>query len=744
MVQSELTMLIQGAQAGDRQAQEELLTGIQNRVYYHCKKMLKSDSDAQDATQDVLITVLTSLDKLREPAAFYGWVNGITANRCKHLLTQGRREWQIPETEDGDSMLDNLEDLDQQAVPDAVLDNKETQKLMMELIDALPPEQRMSVLFYYYDEMSVKEIAQAMETTEGTVKSRLNYARKSIKAGVEDLERRGTKLYSIAPLPLLLVLFLRKDAVQSGMTAAQSAQITSTVLSAAQTGKAGAVGAGAAAKAGAAGGTAVKTGTAVGVKVVAAVLSAAVAVGAAVGGILYLVNREEKPEDEEDPPAQVEQLPEEDPEPKDEGPSPELLALLDSVVYYGDKEQCKLTPEQAAAFAAVLRQEMANLQAKTENNEEDLVADFCVALFDTGSGIPAMFCGGGMNYTSGWASPDLDGDIGMYGDAYQSGIWEIRDGQATLFAEEGQEPAYFRRGPVSLREGSLLLGGWSEDHTEYNGKVYPLTESGIARMPLTFAAYAYNFEEPDNNSYTVDGAEVTQEDFDAWMVRWGDQPNLCGYYTGGASCSLTGVGNAQTAADALEQYAVNAQDSEKDDLILDVFAPDAQAPEADVSGAQSPENSGPISGIFGAQVQDYGPSYVQKVQELLAADPNLTFDLVYIDGDNIPELLVNHIDTDMDWNYISLYTFSGDNLYILKEDLLVDIRDYLGYYPRENLVESSCADLNMNQWESSVGYYQISGVHQLEQIPAPEKTLSEIQYLRGILTGTEILAQLEQ
>lgn len=104
--------------------------------------------------------------------------------------------------ERGRGQYANLEDLDQQAVPDAVLDNKETQRLMMELIDALPPEQRMSVLFYYYDEMSVKEIAQAMETTEGTVKSRLNYARKSIKAVVEDLEKRGTKLYSIAPLPL--------------------------------------------------------------------------------------------------------------------------------------------------------------------------------------------------------------------------------------------------------------------------------------------------------------------------------------------------------------------------------------------------------------------------------------------------------------------------------------------------------------------------------------------------------------
>ena len=135
MKQTELTAAIQSARAGDPQAQETLVLEVQDRVYYHCRKIMKNESDAQDAAQDVLIAVLTNLDKLKEPAAFYGWVNGITANRCKHLLTRGNREWQIPEDEDGGSMLDDLEDLDQQAVPEAVLDNKETKRLMLEIID---------------------------------------------------------------------------------------------------------------------------------------------------------------------------------------------------------------------------------------------------------------------------------------------------------------------------------------------------------------------------------------------------------------------------------------------------------------------------------------------------------------------------------------------------------------------------------------------------------------------------------
>src|SRR5699024_11034545 len=195
MDQEKLKDLIQKSIQGDREAQETLVLAVQNKVYYHCKKMLKKEEAAQDAAQDVLIVMLTSLNRLKEPAAFWGWVNGITANRCRHLLSSPHKEWQIPEDEEGNSMLDSMENLDEQLVPEKALDNEETRRMILGLVDDLPPEQRMSVLFYYYDEMSVKDIAAAMETSEGTVKSRLNYARRAIKNGVEDYERKGIKLY---------------------------------------------------------------------------------------------------------------------------------------------------------------------------------------------------------------------------------------------------------------------------------------------------------------------------------------------------------------------------------------------------------------------------------------------------------------------------------------------------------------------------------------------------------------------
>ena len=117
------------------------------------------------------------------------------------------------EDEKGHSILDNLEELDAQRIPDKAIDNAETARMIEQIVDELPDAQRAATLMFYYGEMSVKEIATAMGVSENTVKSRLNYARKAIKEKVLDHEKQGIKLYGLSPLPFLLY-FLRLAADQ--------------------------------------------------------------------------------------------------------------------------------------------------------------------------------------------------------------------------------------------------------------------------------------------------------------------------------------------------------------------------------------------------------------------------------------------------------------------------------------------------------------------------------------------------
>ena len=184
MEQEKLLELIRRSRERDLDAQEDLMRAAQNRVYYHCKKMLKHEETAWDASQDVLLAIITGLDQLQEPAAFWGWVDGITADRCKHLLSTSHKERQLPEDEEGSALLESVEDLEETLTPDKGLDNEETRRMILGLVDDLPPEQRMTVRFYYYDEMTVKQIAEAMDTNEDTVKSRLNDAQRSIAESI--------------------------------------------------------------------------------------------------------------------------------------------------------------------------------------------------------------------------------------------------------------------------------------------------------------------------------------------------------------------------------------------------------------------------------------------------------------------------------------------------------------------------------------------------------------------------------
>ena len=278
-----MTPVIRRCLSGEQQAQEELVLAAQNRVYYHCKKMLKHEEDALDATQEILISMLTRLDRLQDPEAFWGWLSAMTANHCRNVLTRGHREAQIPEDDEGNSLLDAFENLDEQSVPDKALDNDETRRMIVDLVDQLPPPQRQCVLMFYYEEMSVRDIAAALETSEGTIKSRLNYARKAIKAGVDAYAAQGIKLYSAVPF---LVYFLQKDALSGGLSASAAEALAHTVLAgAAGTAAVGTAAAGTAAgAAGSSGGAAAGTAAAAAETTAGGAAASAGSAAAASGG----------------------------------------------------------------------------------------------------------------------------------------------------------------------------------------------------------------------------------------------------------------------------------------------------------------------------------------------------------------------------------------------------------------------------------------------------------------------------
>ncbi|MGN0968860.1 MAG: RNA polymerase sigma factor [Oscillospiraceae bacterium] len=308
MEKEQIAALVQRAQAGDQQAMESLLQLAHTSVSYQCRKIMAHPQDAEDMTQEVLIKIYNSIGALKEPEKFLSWANSIAARQCINERRRNPKDLQFAEDEEGHSVLDQMEELDKQKIPDAAIDNAETTHMIAELVDALPDAQRVCTYLFYYDQLSVKEIAELVGVSENTIKSRLNYARKAIKDGVQDYEKKGVKLYGLSPLPFLLY-FLR-GAAESGADPQTAALMAKAAAATGGAAGIAAGGAGAAGTAGAAAGTGTAAGSAaagaaggLAVKITAGVLAGVLAVG---GVGLALSGQKEEPEPEPATPSAAE------------------------------------------------------------------------------------------------------------------------------------------------------------------------------------------------------------------------------------------------------------------------------------------------------------------------------------------------------------------------------------------------------------------------------------------------------
>ena len=155
---------------------------------------------------------------------------------------------------------------------------------MKEIIDTLTDEQRICVTMFYMEQMSVKEMASVLEVSENTVKSRLNYGRQKIKDKVLDLEKKGTKLYGLAPIPFFLLL-LKEDvkAAQATQIPSMSAAVSSATKAVTTAAGTGSTVAGTTAATVAAG-----AGKGIATKVIAGIVAGTLVVGGGAAAIVHM------------------------------------------------------------------------------------------------------------------------------------------------------------------------------------------------------------------------------------------------------------------------------------------------------------------------------------------------------------------------------------------------------------------------------------------------------------------------
>ena len=195
--------LVLSTKNGNKKAFDKLYKLTSNDVWFTCVSLLKDEENAKDIMQETYITAFLKLDTLKDEEKFCGWLTAIATNKSKNKL-KGKVEYQID-----DEILIAETETDELMLPEEYITKTEKRKVLLQIMeDTLSFNQYQTVLMFYFDEMSISEIAQGFEISEGTVKSRLNSSRAKMKTAIEDYEKKsGDKLHGVVVVPFFTTIF---------------------------------------------------------------------------------------------------------------------------------------------------------------------------------------------------------------------------------------------------------------------------------------------------------------------------------------------------------------------------------------------------------------------------------------------------------------------------------------------------------------------------------------------------------
>lgn len=183
MDQDDDAVLIARSKQGDRGAFDQLVTRYSAQIYNFAYRMTNNREDAEDIYQDAFLHAFRGIGNFRSDSAFSTWLYRIVRNV---YLDEMKRRRARPyasleesiETDDGTITRDVQDD---GPTPEDIVQTNERRRAVHRAIAQLPETQREIIILYEMNQLSYEEIAETLEINVGTVKSRLNRARRSLR-----------------------------------------------------------------------------------------------------------------------------------------------------------------------------------------------------------------------------------------------------------------------------------------------------------------------------------------------------------------------------------------------------------------------------------------------------------------------------------------------------------------------------------------------------------------------------------
>lgn len=156
--------MVAKAKGGNKEAFLEIINENRANIYRVAKGILRNEEDIEDAIQNTIINAYENIKTLKKDEYFKTWITRILINECNSIFRKNKRFVVLEEEGQGNGYKDDYENID-----------------LTRAINSLNEELKATVVLFYFEDMTTKEIADILDVPEGTVRSRLTRARGKLR-----------------------------------------------------------------------------------------------------------------------------------------------------------------------------------------------------------------------------------------------------------------------------------------------------------------------------------------------------------------------------------------------------------------------------------------------------------------------------------------------------------------------------------------------------------------------------------
>ena len=177
-------LLIDHLREGDETALAPLVEKYKRMVHRLAMQITKNHEDANDVMQETFIKVYQSIHTFRQEAAFETWVYRIAVNEALNFVKrrERRRESSLETTDESEFNTEVLRKAEMNNNPEIQAEKAELRHWVTKAVNSLSLKHRIVVILHELEGLTHAEIASILNCSEGTVRSRLHYARKQLRS----------------------------------------------------------------------------------------------------------------------------------------------------------------------------------------------------------------------------------------------------------------------------------------------------------------------------------------------------------------------------------------------------------------------------------------------------------------------------------------------------------------------------------------------------------------------------------